>query len=90
MSDIWSGGRYMDADWAHEAADDAWADDLNEVWAEATPAQRKAIARERGALDIRDKARRNWTPTEQAIYLSLCHAQWLRDERRIGDDEVLF
>ena len=92
MSDIWSGGHYSDSDpdWAHEAADDAWAEDLKEVWAEATPAQRKAIARERGALDIRDRARRDWTNTEYAIYLSLCRAQWLRDARRIGDDEVPF
>jgi hypothetical protein len=90
MADIWSGGRYYDSDWAHEAADDAWAADLKEVWADATPEQRKAIARERGALDIRDKARRNWTDTEQAIYLDLCRAQWLRDERRIDGDEVPF
>ena len=90
MSDIWSGDRYMDSDWEHEAADDAWAADLKEVWAEATPAQRKAIARERGALGITDKARRDWTPTEAAIYLDLCRAQWLRDARRIDSDEVPF
>ena len=83
-------------DWINEGADpddvadDAWAADLKEVWAEATPAQRKAIARERGALGITDKARRDWTDTEQAIYLDLCRAQWLRDERRIDDDEVPF
>ena len=64
--DIWQGAQYYDSDWAEEAADDAFAADLADLWEEATPAERRQIAKERGALGVKGKARRDLTATEWA------------------------
>lgn len=81
--DIWSGGRYYDSEWAEDAADDAFAEDLTDLWHEATGAERQQITKERGALDIRDKARREFTATEWAVlsrHRAAIEATWYREE----------
>lgn len=70
MSDNWVATRWgyvpMDAD-DEPTEDERFAELLADIWKAAVPQERIAIARERGALGIRNKAPRSLTETEQAV-----------------------
>jgi hypothetical protein len=89
--DIWCGARHYDSDEAESAAQDSFEADLAAIWADATPAQRRAISHERWARGIRSKARRDLTATEWAVLDGLSRAAWLAAQRaEPGPDEVPF
>lgn len=62
-----------------EAADN-FCNLLKEIWADATGAQRRQIAKERGALGIKDKAPRDLTNTERAVIEAFIKSEADREE----------
>jgi hypothetical protein len=67
--DHWdSFGRYVDLDAAYAAEQEWFEEQLQTIWANASALERKRIVRERGARGIRDKSRRELTPTEQELW----------------------
>lgn len=70
MPNVWQATRWgyvpVDPDDAPTEAE-LFAEQLAEIWQDATPQERRAIARERGALGVRDKRPRDLTATEQDV-----------------------
>ena len=71
-----SGYFYIDPDDEDDLRQEAFQVMIAEIWQNANGAERKVIARERGAFGIIDKAWRDLTPTEFRIWQECLRADY--------------